>query len=112
MSTITEKTAKVEIRLSPSEKASWQAEAEGQQTTVSELVRQRMKAVAPAGLLNIDLQAEPVQSLRAWVDLEDSDGVVDAGLLAAWKAFATDNGVSFTELLRLLVVDANAAHLD
>ena len=107
---INKKTTKVEIRIRPSEKASWQAEADEQHATVSELVRQRMRGES-APTVTVDPQAEAVQSLRSWLDLADSDGVVDQDQLAEWRAFAADHQITFAELLRRVVIDVNARYL-
>jgi hypothetical protein len=121
----------VDVRVDPSEKAIWQAEAQEQQTTVSELVRARMKdagfvvatpaheipaspappAPAPLTRTFVDLDAAELESLRGWLALADSDGNADDELLTEWKAYAAASGVSFSELLRRTVLYVNVAHV-
>ena len=115
----------VDVRVDPSDKARWQAEADEQKTTVSELVRQSMNdtgavAVAPCvpapGLpaltkVRVDLDAAELMSLRGWLQLEDSDSYLDPELLADWKGFAAKSGVDLAELLQRVVLYVNAQHL-
>jgi hypothetical protein len=98
----------VDVRVDASEKASWQAEADAAGVSVSELVRSRM-SVPRRTDASLDISAPELQSLRLWLDLSDSDGEVDAELLAEWQAFAARSCVTFPELLKRVVVDANAA---
>ena len=90
------RSTKFEIRLTESEKARWQGEADEQQTTLSELVRSRMNdtgtvvvgtpvqasvALAPEPPEStrdpVDLDSEELRPLRSWLDLADSDGHFD-----------------------------------
>jgi hypothetical protein len=117
----------VDVRVDPSDKAVWQAEADAAGLTLSELVRSRMSGTRVvvqhpnalrelaaveaeiAASATLDLRAEELQPLRGWLELADSDGVVDPELLDEWKAIAARSGMTFAELLEDVVVDANAA---
>jgi len=108
---MTTKTS-VDVRLSPQEKIVWQMRAERAGLSLSEYVRQLVQDdSSPSAPVEIDLGSEELQSLRAWLDLADSDGEIDEDLLAAWKAFAAESGITFAELLTRVVVDVNAARL-
>lgn len=118
----------VDVRVDPSDKARWQSEAEERGISMSDLVRERMNvprltpspgmwealAQAQADIAaeaTLDLASDELQSLRAWLDLRDSDGDLDPELLTEWKAIAERHGITFDDLLERVVVYANAAVL-
>ncbi len=115
----------VDVRVDPSDKARWQGEADAARVSVSELVRQRMRGTGAVTVatpdsapelpaltkVRVDLDAAELKSLRGWLDLADSDGVMDGELLAGWKTFAAESGVSFPELLQRVVTYVNVAHI-
>lgn len=114
------KRAKIEVRVTESEKARWQGEADELQTTLSELVRASLngsKRVAHADALElpelarirIDLDSAELESLRGWLQLEDSDGNIDPEQLAEWKSVAAKGGITFAELLTRVALYVNLA---
>ena len=86
----------VDVRVDPSDKARWQGEADAARVSVSELVRQRMRGTGAVTVatpdsapelpaltkVRVDLDAAELKSLRGWLDLADSDGVMDGELRA------------------------------
>src|SRR5205085_8822040 len=101
------KSTKIEVRLTPDEKAAWQALADVEGVSVSDLVRSRMYDVRTS----VDLDVDELQPLHGWLSLQDSDGVVDEQQLADWRSFAKRSGTTLAEVLRRVVVSANAKHL-
>ena len=125
------KSTKIEVRLSESQKAQWQAEADARGVSLSALVRECMQTTGASGALTtaptnplsrnsaavmlagieaqqpVDVSVPELTELLDELSLKDCDGEYSP-LLNDWRAWAVLHEIDFDDLLERAVVAANA----